>query len=452
MTIVRRLLIIGLFIFIAFGLVYPFAPIALAPKAGLCILIVIAGLWMTEALPVAVTALLIPVLATLFQLESLTESLAHFASPVVFLIFGGFILSAALQKHELDHWFAAIMLQHCGTHVGKILIALFGVTAFLSMWMSNASSTLMMLPILFSIINRLPAANLKNTQMFALLGLAYSSSLGGMVTLVGTPANIIIGGQLNVDFFHWLALLGPACLVFFPLMLAIMAWKLKPTLNHSIAVDIIVPQLTIKQRWVLFIFSLTCMAWMVSGYLADGLGITQGMDTWIVMVAATVFVLMNLLEWDDIEKHTQWGILLLSGGGMCLSALLQTSGAGEWLAYNVIDRAIGGDIIIFVLVSIVFIIFLTEMMSNAAAAALCMPILIISAQSLHFPPILLAPLVGLTVSMAFMFPISTPPNAIVYGSGKIQLKEMISMGWLLNIVAAVFIFAYVILLKIMGLE
>ncbi len=442
-----RLIIISILTFIAFGLVYPFAPIDIAPKTGLCILIIIAGLWMTEALPVAITALLIPILATVLGLESLAQSLANFASPVVFLIFGGFILSATLQKHNLDHWFATVILQYCGTHTGKILIGMFGITAFLSMWMSNASATLMMLPILMSIINRLPEAQLKNTQMFALLGLAYSSSLGGIVTLIGTPANIIIGGQLGLDFFQWLVLLGPACLVFFPLMIAIMAWKLKPNLNYAIDLQVVVPKLNIKQRIVLVIFSLTCISWMISGYLADALNISSGMDTWIVMVTATVLVFVNLLEWDDIEKHTQWGILLLSGGGMCLSALLESSGAGQWLAFNVIDRAIGGDILVFVMVSIIFIILLTEMMSNAAAAALCMPILLISAQSIHFPTPLLAPLVGLTVSMAFMFPISTPPNAIVYGTGKIQLKEMISIGWILNIVAAMFIFAYIMLMS-----
>ncbi|MFA6037819.1 MAG: SLC13 family permease [Legionellales bacterium] len=445
MKISHRLLIITILSIIAFGLVYPFAPIAAAPKAGLCILIVIAGLWNSEALPVAITALLIPILAALFHLETLTGSLAHFASPVVFLIFGGFILSAVLQKHELDHWFAAVILQHCGQHTGKILVGMFLVTAFLSMWMSNASATLMMLPILFSIINRLPQNHHKNTQTYALLGLAYSSSLGGMVTLIGTPANIIIGGQLDIDFFHWLALLGPACAVFFPLMLWVMAWKLKPSLNHLIDVNIVVPKLSLKQHAVLFIFALTCISWMISGYLADSFQI-DSMDTWIIMVTGAILVLVNLLEWQDIEKHTQWGILLLSGGGMCLSALLQSSGAGQWLAFNVIDRAVDGDILIFVLVSIIFIIFLTEMMSNAAAAALCMPILVISAQSIHFPPILLAPLVGLTVSMAFMFPISTPPNAIVYGTGKIKLKEMISTGWLLNLLAIVFIFVYLMIL------
>lgn len=445
MSLKKNLIIITLLSLLAFGLVYPFAPIDPLPKAGLCILIMIAGLWITEALPIPITALLIPIFATALGVGSLTENLAPFASPVVFLVFGGFILSTVLHKHGLDHWFAAITLRHCGAHTGKVLVGMFAITAFLSMWMSNASATLMMLPILYSVLQRLPHNTSANTQAFALLGLAYASSLGGMVTLVGSPTNMIIGAQLEIDFFDWIKLVGPAAVLFFPIMLAVMAWKLKPQLNAKIDVDISIPTLTNTQRSVLIIFALTCIAWMSSSYLGNLIGVHDHMDTWIILVAAAVLVLMSLLNWDDIESHTQWGVLLLSGGGMALSAVLTRSGGGEWLAHHVIDKAVAEHAFLFVIVSVLFIIFLTEMMSNAAAAALSMPILIITAASLNFPVIMLAPLVGLTASMAFMFPIATPPNAIVYGTGKIPLKQMISTGFLLNIIGAIFVIAYVML-------
>jgi sodium-dependent dicarboxylate transporter 2/3/5 len=170
-------------------------------------------------------------------------------------------------------------------------------------------------------------------------------------------------------------------------------------------------------------------------------------DTWIILVSSALFILFDLIEWHHIEENTQWGILLLSGGGMALSNILQTSGAGEWIAHAVIDKAVANKPVLFVMVTVLFLIFITEMMSNAAAAAMSMPILIITASTLHFPPVLLAPLVGVTVSMAFMFPIATPPNAIVYGTGLIPLKKMISTGFMLNLLGAIFIMAYVFLYK-----
>jgi sodium-dependent dicarboxylate transporter 2/3/5 len=244
----KKPLTILLLLLLAFGIIYPFAPLDPLPKAGLCILVVIAGLWSTEALPIPITALLIPILATALGIGSLADNLAPFASPVVFLVFGGFILSTVLHKHGLDHWFAAITLRHCGAHTGKVLIGMFAITAFLSMWMSNASATLMMLPILYSVLQRLPEGTSSSTSTFALLGLAYSSSLGGMVTLVGSPTNMIIAAQLDIDFFQWMKLIGPVAIFFFPVMLGIMAWKLKPQLNYQMDVNIPIPILNGMQR------------------------------------------------------------------------------------------------------------------------------------------------------------------------------------------------------------
>jgi sodium-dependent dicarboxylate transporter 2/3/5 len=445
MTLQKRLFIISVLSILAFGLIYPLAPIEPGIKAGLSILILVAGLWMTEALPIPMTALLIPLLATLFEVSSLTDSLAPFASPVVYLVFGGFILAAVLHKHGLDHWLAALTLRHCGNHTGKILIGIFIVTAFTSMWMSNASATLMMLPILCSLLQRLPEEGAKNTQTFALLGLAYASSLGGMMTLVGSPNNMIIATQLEMDFFDWIRWVTPGGLLFFPIMIGILIWRFKPNLGFRMSVDMEVPRLDPKQKIVLAIFTVICCCWMASAPLGDLFGIDYHMDTWIILAGAVVIVAFDLLKWKDIETHTQWGILILSGAGMALSALLQTSGAGEWLAYHVIEKAVGGNVYLFVIACVLFIIFLTEMMSNAAAAALAMPILIISATTLEFPVILLAPLVGMTASMAFMFPIATPPNAIVYGTGKIPVKQMISTGFILNLVGAAFVAGYVFL-------
>lgn len=444
---VKPMLTLGFLCAVAFGLIYPFAPIETDAKSGIVLLVLIAGLWFTEALPIPVTALLIPVFATLLGLGTLSETLAPFASPVVFLVFGGFVLSAALQKNGLDHWFSAITLKHCGGHTGKVLIGMFAITAFMSMWVSNASSTLMMLPIMHSILQRLPTENSLKTAAFGYLGLAYSSSLGGMMSLVGSPTNMIIAAQLDVDFFEWMMIVAPAALIFFPLMIAIMVWKLKPNLNSEIKVDLAIPVLTRKQKIVLAVFGATCVAWMNSSSIGQLVGIENHLDTWIILVAGALFVLLDLISWDDIEKNTQWGVLLLSGGGMALSGILQTSGGGEWLAYHVIDRVVAENPILFVIVVVFFLVFLTEMMSNAASAALTIPLLIISATSLNFPTYLLAPLVGVSASMAFMFPVATPPNAIVYGTGSVSMQQMISVGFKLNLAGVLFVVCYIMILN-----
>ncbi len=418
-------------------------------RLGLAFFVCIAFLWMTEALPLAVTAILVPVLAAAMGLSGIKESLASFAAPQIFLFFGGFALSSALSAQGLDKWLAEKLARLGKGRFVRVSILLFIATALLSMWMSNTATAAMMLPLALGILARFKADGEKpNNAQFLLLGLAYSASIGGLGTIVGSPPNGIAAKQLGIGFSQWMAFGVPAVIVLLPAMIATLYLILKPSESSG---DFQSPApvetfaITRPRKITLAIFALTALSWIFSTQLSRALGIAD-MDTWIALAAVTLLAASRVVTWEEITRGTDWGVLLLFGGGLALSAILGSSGTSLFMA-RLVGAAIGAWPLWAVIAAVVtFVIFLTELSSNTACAALLVPIFYTMAKEFQLPAAQLILPLGLAASCAFMLPVGTPPNAIVYATGKIPQPVMLRAGFVLNLLFILLITAMSLLL------
>ena len=327
---------------------------------------------------------------------------------------------------------------------GNLFVAvmyLFSVTAFLSMWVSNTATAAMMLPLAMGVLSRLDRNSEHNTYVFVLLGIAYSASIGGMGTLVGSPPNNIVATQLHLTFADWLWYGLPIMLILMPLMIGTLYIVFKPKLNIRFDQQFEAIPMN-KPRWItLAIFVFIALSWVFSSQinpiLAGALGLEgkiASFDSVIALSAAVILCVAGVTNWKQIQDNTDWGVLMLFGGGLTLSAVLKNSGASKILADGIVFLIEGGHFYLIGLLVATFIIFLTEFTSNTASAALLVPIFISIAQSLGMPEIGLALIIGLGASCAFMLPVATPPNAIVFGTGEVKQSEMVRAGILLNIV------------------
>ena len=416
----------------------PFAP---KENAGLALLALVAILWLTEALHVTVTALLVPLLAIALDLVTTKQALVAFADPTIFLFFGGFALATALHIQQLDKMIANKIMALAKGNLFVAIMYLFSVTAFLSMWVSNTATAAMMLPLAMGVLSRLDRNSEHNTYVFVLLGIAYSASIGGMGTLVGSPPNNIVATQLHLTFADWLWYGLPIMIILMPIMIGTLYIVFKPKLNIRFDQQFEAIPMN-KQRWItLAIFVFIALSWVFSSQinpiLAGALGLEgkiASFDSVIALSAAVILCVAGVTNWKQIQDNTDWGVLMLFGGGLTLSAVLKNSGASKILADGIVFLIEGGHFYLIGLLVAAFIIFLTEFTSNTASAALLVPIFISIAQSLGMPEIGLALIIGLGASCAFMLPVATPPNAIVFGTGEVKQSEMVRAGILLNIV------------------
>ena len=358
-------------------------------SAGLALLAFVAVLWLTEALHVTVTALLVPLLAIALDLVSTKQALV----------------------------------------------------AFLSMWMSNTATAAMMLPLAMGILSQLDHEKEHNTYVFVLLGIAYSASIGGMGTLVGSPPNAIVASNLHLTFADWLWYGLPIMIILLPLMIGTLYIIFKPKLHINFEQSFERIEMNSVRVLTLVIFVVIALTWVFSGQinpLISGLlGLQKNIasfDSVVALLAAIVICSTGIASWKQIQESTDWGVLMLFGGGLTLSAVLKDSGASKILADSIVFMIEGQHFYLIGLLVATFIIFLTEFTSNTASAALLVPIFISIAQSLGMPEIGLALIIGLGASCAFMLPVATPPNAIVFGSGQVKQSEMVKAGFVLNLV------------------
>jgi sodium-dependent dicarboxylate transporter 2/3/5 len=413
-------------------------------QQGLAIFVAIAWLWITQALPISTTALLIPVLAMISGLLPAKEAFANFANPVIFLFMGGFALAATLQKYSLDKLFAVKMLSLSNGRPLFAVLLLFLTTALLSMWISNTATVALMLPIALGLLSAQEAnssnkKNQVNVYVFVLLGLAYSGNLGGMATLIGSPPNAIAASAAGLSFADWLSWGIPIFALLFPLMILVLFIIFRPQFSNHVELTLPVVISSWQRNFVIAIFTLTACGWVFSAPLAMFIGISRGFDAMLAVIAIVLLTGSTCLSFDEFIKKTNWGILILFGGGLTLSAVLQTSGASLWLA-NTISSNLPVDNTWFVLVIIcIFVIFLTELVSNTASAALLVPLFMTVAIELNLPPEGIAVVIALCASCAFMLPVATPPNAIVYASGLVPQTQMIRAGLVLNLVVGLVI-------------
>lgn len=443
----RRNVIIFILDIILFTVLLNILPFSPEENKGLALLAFISLLWLTEALHVTVTALLIPILTIALGLVKSKEALVAFADPTIFLFFGGFALASALHIQKLDRLIANKIM---ALAKGRLMIAsmyLFAVTAFLSMWMSNTATAAMMLPLAMGILSELDPKQNHNTYVFVLLGIAYSASIGGMGTLVGSPPNAIVASQLHLTFAEWMKYGLPIMLILLPLMVGILYVILKPNFAVKFEQSFEKIELNRPRIITLMIFLFIALGWIfgdkLNPFISGVLGLEgkiASFDAILALFAAALICITRVATWQQIQEGTEWGVLFLFGGGLTLSAVLGQTGASKIMADGVVALIEGGHFYLIGLIVAAFIIFLTEVTSNTASAALLVPIFISIAQALNMPPLGLALIIGLGASCAFMLPVATPPNAIVFGSGYIKQSEMVKVGFRLNIIC-VFVIA-----------
>lgn len=425
------------------GALYGLLPYAAPVNKGLSLLAFIGVLWLTEALPLAVTALLVPAGALLLGFPGLTpvKALAPFADPIVFLFFGGFALATALRVQQLDRKMAVALLALSRGHLGRAVLLLFTVTAVLSMGISNTATTAMMLPLALGILGALDAGHERRTHVFVLLGMAYAASIGGIGTLVGSPPNAIAARAAGLDFADWLWVGLPLVLLLMPLMVLTLWLVLRPRLHRQVRIEMADVPWTWPRRLTLAVFALTALGWLFGGAPLKTLGI-HSPDAFFAVAGAMAVLVLRLASWRAVVAHTEWGVLILFGGGLALGELLGSSGASRVLGQQVAQALQGASPWLMLLGIAAFMVLLSEFASNTAAAALLVPVFAAIAGQMGLPRETLVVLVALAASCGFALPVATPPNALVYGTGHVPQRDMLRAGLALDVVCVLVLAAW----------
>lgn len=418
--------------------------------------------WITEAVSISVAALLPLILFPLLKIMPISEVGANYGSPIIFLFFGGFVMALALEKVNLHKRIALNIIKITGTTPNKVILGFMIATAALSMWISNTASTVVMLPIAMSVIGLLvndADGFTKDDRNFALnvmLGIAFSANAGGIATVIGTPPNSILIGLLEneynieISFLKWMVIGLPFSIVMVTISYLVLVKWLFPNkqLKFTGSKQIIQEELiklgptSGKEKMVLVIFGITVFLWIFRTLINEIFPLLGLSDTIISMVAAIALfaIPFNLkkgdfiIGWNDTEKLA-WGILILFGGGLALAEGMSTSGIVDMVA-NTISTS---DISIFFTVAllITLMLFMTELMSNVALVAVLAPVVAGIAIGLGVPILYLLIPVTIASSCAFMLPMATPPNAIVFASGYIKVYQMARVGIILNLISIV---------------
>lgn len=445
MTASRRLLLC----LVLAALAWAAAPEPAALRTGLALLVLTGSLWLTQALHLTLTALLVPLLAVLAGLLNVHDAVSAFAHPVVFLFLGGFVLAAALQRQGLDRELAGWVLRRAHGRRQRAAWLLFALTALLSMWISNTATAALMLPLALGLLapdgqaasaaeagenSATETGQARRDRAFVLLGVAYAASIGGIGTLVGSPPNAIAASHVGLSFSEWLLFGLPLVLVLLPLMGLALLLVLRPRLSGRVELAASEFHWTRERRLTVLIFACTAAGWIFGAPLAKWLGLSGDTDTLVALAAVIALVGSGCLSWKEAEAGTQWGILLLFGGGIALSEVMEGSGASTFLAGRLLELMSGAHVLLLLPVVIAFVVFLSELASNTAVAALLIPVFADMAGTLGLPPAAVAAAIAAASSCGFMLPVATPPNALVYGTGLVPQKLMLRAGFVLNLI------------------
>ena len=459
-------LILGPLLF-ALTLVF-FHPEGLSKEANaiLAATIWIAIWWISEAVHISVTSLLPIVLFPLTGGLDLKTTTAAFGHKYVFLYVGGFILAIAIEKWNLHKRIALTIIKFIGTDVTRIILGFMLATAFMSMWISNTATSVMMLPIGMAIIAQLkdnPSTIEDENTIFGkalMLGIAYAASIGGIATLIGTPPNTILAGVVSelygieITFQQWIKFGLPISLTllsicWFYLTRFAFTFKQKsfPGGAEEIARQIKkLGKISYEEKLVLGVFVTTASLWIGRSHLQAFLPALD--DTIIAMASAILLFILpaskgkgQIITWPEAVKMP-WGILLLFGGGMALAAGFQSSGLAEWIGIQLVSLK-GLSVVILLFILITSVNFLTEITSNMATTAMLLPILAPMAMALNIHPYMLMVAATVAASCAFMLPVATPPNAVVFGSGYLRIPDMVKTGIWLNLISIFLILAMV---------
>ena len=426
--------------------------------------------WTTEAVPIYVTALLPIVLFPLTGAMDLSTTTASYGHKYIFLYLGGFILALTIEKWGLHKRIALHIINVIGSNIITIILGFMAATAFLSMWISNTATAVMMLPIGMAVVSQFKKhsnGSAKDADYMGkalMLSIAYSASIGGFATLIGTPPNLVLAGILEstygvkISFFQWMQFGLPVSLILLVICwiyLTRFAYKFEQkefpggrkqiqNMLHQLG------SISYEERVVLVVFVATATMWMIRSLIQQ---LIPALDDTIIGMAAGIILFMlpakdkaeRLIDWKECSK-LPWGILLLFGGGMALAQGFSETGLAEWIASQVtLLHAV--SLIVLILVLVASVNFLTEITSNLATTAMLLPVLAPMALAFDLHPYMIMVSVTISASCAFMLPVATPPNAVVFGSGYLRIPDMMRSGIWMNLISIVFItiFTYLLL-------
>lgn len=470
----------GLLLFLLMILSSPPDGLSLAGWRTAAAAILMAAWWVTEVIPISATAMLPLVLFPVLGVGDIDVTATPYANPMIFLFLGGFIIAIAMQRWDLHRRIALNIIALIGSKPRSIIAGFMVSSAFMSMWVSNTAATMMMLPIAMSVILLTKATEhshadqlqYNNFGLTLMLAIAFSSSVGGLGTVIGTPTNALMIAFVNdaygvdINFAEWMMIGVPVVILGLPIIFYTLANIIYPVRIETLPggrkyiLDELerLGRISKPEVLVAAIFTLVGIMWMtrplIEGYI-PGLS-----DAGIAIFGALLLFLIPvnlknatfLMRWKDAEK-LPWGVLILFGGGLSLAGAIQRTGLAEWVGgYFAILS--GWHVIFIIFIVAMVIITFTELASNSATAAAFLPVIGSVAIGIGQDPLLLAVPVALVASCAFMLPVATPPNAIVYGSGVMTIPEMAKAGFLLNIFFAllVTILTYYLFSVILGIE
>jgi len=421
--------------------------------------------WILEVIPISVTALLPIILFPLSGAMDLETTTAAFGHRYIFLYIGGFTLAIAIERWNLHKRIALHIIRLIGTDRKMIVLGFMLATALLSMWISNTATSVMMLPIGLAIIGQFGSGNggteadKKSFGRVLMLSIAYSASIGGIATLVGTPPNLVLAGvvqqifNIEITFFSWMMIGLPISAFLLFTCWKYLTWAKEFQVEQPMKGGIqqikeqirALGSVSTPEKRILTVFALTALAWICRSFLINPF--FPAVDDTIIAIIAAVLLFMipagsedevrPLINWEEAVK-LPWGVLLLFGGGLAIAKGFSTSGLAEWIGEQ-LSLLEGLSLVLTLLVLVVAVNFLTEITSNLATTAMLLPILATLAAVIGVHPYMLMVAATLAASCAFMLPVATPPNAIVFGSGYIKIPEMVKTGIWMNIISIVVI-------------
>lgn len=414
-------------------------------------------LWIFEWIPVYLTALLPLLLAVPFGLLTPKDLAQCYGDSNIFLFFGGFVMALALEKWGVHEQIARRIIAVVGNKKSNILLGFILSTGLISMWISNTATALMMLPMAIAVVEAMPSAH-RNSKfsIFLMLSIAYAANIGGVGTLIGSPPNTqmasILSENFNIEisFFDWMKIGMPLAIILLLLMFCVFNYFLGAERKDVHELQFQAMPWTKAQKRVLWIFSTVAGLWIFREAFGTYLGFNYRDENAAILGALAMFLVPSgeapkekVLRWSDTEK-LPWGILLLFGGGLALAAVLEKNGVLALLA-TTFESFHAMSLLTAIAILATLAIFISEVLSNLAMVTLFIPVVGVFAQQTGLPLVPLAMALTLGASLAFMMPVGTPPNAIVFGSGYLRIKDMIRYGFVLNILSLALIIVFVVL-------
>lgn len=414
-------------------------------------------LWISEWIPVYLTALLPLLFAVPFGLLTPKDLAQCYGDSNIFLFFGGFVMALALEKWGVHEQIARRIIAVVGNKKSNILLGFILSTGLISMWISNTATALMMLPMAMAVVEAMPPAHRQSRfAIFLMLSIAYAANIGGVGTLIGSPPNTQMASilaenfQIEISFFDWMKIGMPLAILLLLIMFFIFNYLLGSERKDVHDLHFHTLPWTKAQKRVLWIFSIVAGLWIFREAFSSMFGINYRDENAAILGALAMFLIPNgdegkqkILRWSDTEK-LPWGILLLFGGGLALAAVLEKNGILNYLA-STFESFEGFSLVSAILILTTLAIFISEVLSNLAMVTLFVPVVGIFATQTGLPLVPMAMALTLGASLAFMMPVGTPPNAIVFGSGFLRIKDMIRYGFILNLISLALISLFVIL-------